>query len=602
MPFFSHLNEGSTYREMIEQFAGYNNNLRIGDGEFQYTENLTNDYYPVLSQRKKRGLVHTMTDAQGLIAKDSLAYIDNNVLYYNGYDMSAYLPGVSISDGEKTMVSMGAYLCIFPDGIYLNTEDYEDSGVMANKVTLDAAATNITFTLSKVDGTAIDITYTQSEEPEEPENGAYWLDTSDPDAHTLKIFAASTSMWTPVPTVYTKIEANGIGLGFKQHDGIFIDGLEASQYYDGESWQTATDEDKAQIEALNSSVPIYAVEGTYILIVGLIDRMMKQTSGTVTIERKVPDMDFVTECGNRLWGCKYGIVDGETVNEIYCCVLGDFKNWYRYLGVSTDSWTASQGTDGQWTGAITHLGYPLFFKENCIHKVYPSATGAHQITVTNCRGVQKGSHKSLRIVNEVLYYKSRTDVCSYDGSLPVSVSYQLGNVDYNSAVAGSYGNKYVISMKDSSGEWNLFVYDTSKSLWMREDATKVDFFADKDQELYFITDNKMYAMNGTAGTIEDDFHWRAETGTFGFSYPDHKYLSRFNFRMQLAKGASMDFYMQYDSDGIWRFMGHMEGIDLRTFTLPIRPRRCDHLRMAIDGTGEFKLYSIARILEVGSDE
>ena len=119
---------------------------------------------------------------------------------------------------------------------------------------------------------------------------------------------------------------------------------------------------------------------------------------------------------------------------------------------------------------------------------------------------------------------------------------------------------------------------------------------------YFITDNKMYAMNGTAGTIEDDFHWRAETGTFGFSYPDHKYLSRFNFRMQLAKGASMDFYMQYDSDGIWRFMGHMEGIDLRTFTLPIRPRRCDHLRMAIDGTGEFKLYSIARILEVGSDE
>ena len=64
----------------------------------------------------------------------------------------------------------------------------------------------------------------------------------------------------------------------------------------------------------------------------------------------------------------------------------------------------------------------------------------------------------------------------------------------------------------------------------------------------------------------------------------------------------MDFYMQYDSDGIWRFMGHMEGIDLRTFTLPIRPRRCDHLRMAIDGTGEFKLYSIARILEVGSDE
>ena len=27
-------------------------------------------------------------------------------------------------------------------------------------------------------------------------------------------------------------------------------------------------------------------------------------------------------------------------------------------------WVGSVGTDGQFTGAITHLGYPLFFKEN----------------------------------------------------------------------------------------------------------------------------------------------------------------------------------------------------------------------------------------------
>lgn len=602
MPRFPTLTETQTYREMIETFAGYNHNLRIGDGEWQTTFNLTNDDYPVLSERKKRGLVHTMQNPQGLIAKDSLAYIDDGVLYYNGYDMSSYLPGVSISDGEKTMVSMGAYLCIFPDGIYLNTEDFEDAGLMSNVVTLDAASTNITFTLSKVDGSAIEITYTQSEEPEEPENGAYWLDTSDPDQHTLKIYAASTAMWTPVPTVYTRIDADGIGAGFEKHDGIRLSGLEASEYYDGEAWKPAEENDQKQIDALNASLPIYDVGGTYLLVVGIIDRKIRQTAGSVTVSRKVPDMDFVTECGNRLWGCKYGVVGGETVNEIYCCVLGDFKNWSRYLGVSTDSWTASQGTDGQWTGAITHLGYPLFFKEGCIHKVYPSASGAHQITVTNCRGVQKGSHKSLRIVNEVLYYKSRSDVCSYDGSLPVSVSYALGNENYHAATAGSYGNKYVISMQDRAGKWHLFVYDTSKSLWMQEDDTEVLFFADKDQELYFIaSDKNLYAMNGTAGTLEEDFHWRAETGIFGFAYPDKKYLSRFNFRMSLDKGASMNMYMQYDSDGIWHFMGHMEGIDLRTFTLPVRPRRCDHLRIAIDGKGSFKLYSIARILEMGSD-
>ena len=40
------------------------------------------------------------------------------------------------------------------------------------------------------------------------------------------------------------------------------------------------------------------------------------------------------------------------------------------MGLSTDSYYGNLGTDGKFTGAITHMGYPLFFKENCLHKVY----------------------------------------------------------------------------------------------------------------------------------------------------------------------------------------------------------------------------------------
>ncbi len=112
----------------------------------------------------------------------------------------------------------------------------------------------------------------------------------------------------------------------------------------------------------------------------------------------------------------------------------------------------------------------------------------------------------------------------------------------------------------------------------------------------------MLTIKGTAGTPETaSTEWLAESGVIGFEYPDKKYLSRFNFRMSMAKGSKADFYLQYDSSGLWEHMGHIEGSDLRTFTLPIRPRRCDHLKMKIEGSGEFKLYSIARILEVGSD-
>ena len=62
-----------------------------------------------------------------------------------------------------------------------------------------------------------------------------------------------------------------------------------------------------------------------------------------------------------------------------------------------------------------------------------------------------------------------------------------------------------------------------------------------------------------------------------------------------------DFWVQYDSDGVWRHCWHIEGRGLRTFLLPIRPARCDHLKFRLTGKGELKLFSLARVLEGGSD-
>lgn len=591
MPFFSTVNETATYREVTETFAGYNRNLKTGDGEWYDTKNLTSDYYPVMSQRKKRGYIKTIEEPQGLLAKDALAYIDNNHLYYNDGDMNQYMTGVNISDGKKRLVSMGAYLCIFPDGIYFNTEDYSDNGYMAEENKIEG---EVTYTPCKMNGDTITISYTGSTKPENASPGQYWLNTMNPEQHLLQVFNGTTSQWETVGTTYTKISAPGIGTGFSRYDGVTISGAKAP---DG-----ATDSVKKQIEALNNTVILYEATETYIVVIGLLDAETEQTNGTFKVERKVPDMDYVVECGNRLWGCKYGLVNGEPVNEIYCCALGDFKNWQRYMGVSTDAWAAGVGTDGQFTGAITHLGYPLFFKENCIHKVYPSATGAHQIQTINARGVQNGSADSLAIVNEVLYYKSSVDVCSFSGSLPNSVSTALGVEHYTEAIAGACGDKYVLNMKNGNGRWELFVLDTIKGIWLKEDDAQINFFSQKDHDLYWINkDGKLWTMGAMEGEEEEEIEWMAESGIIGFNYPDKKYLSRFNLRMELGKGAIFDLYLQYDSQPEWHHQGHIEGIDLRTFTLPIRPRRCDHLRMRIEGKGEFKLYSIAKILEIGSD-
>lgn len=79
------------------------------------------------------------------------------------------------------------------------------------------------------------------------------------------------------------------------------------------------------------------------------------------VRNEMPDLDYIIESGNRLWGCRYDAAN--KINEIYASKLGDFKNWNSFSGLSTDSYAVSCGTDGKWTGAVTYYGYPLFSRK-----------------------------------------------------------------------------------------------------------------------------------------------------------------------------------------------------------------------------------------------
>ena len=597
MPYFPTLPEGYTTQQVTDTFLGYNHNMKIGDGEFFDMKNLTSSYYPLLSNRAKRGVVKALEEPKAILGKSKLAYIDGTHLYYGDLDLSSYLyaKGLSISTAEsmqpKQLISMGAYIVIYPDKLYINTENYSDCGsIEASFSTTENS--EVVYTICKQDGSNYTSYTTSATAPETEDNGALWLDTSG-ETHALKMYNASNGMWVSIATVYTKIAYPGIGKSFKKLDGVFISGCKAEG--------TVIE---SQIELLNGTKIIYDLADDYIVVVGLLDQTYTQTSGSVKVERRMPDLDFITEAENRLWGCKYGLVNGSTVNEIYCCALGDFKNWNQFLGLSTDSYVASVGTDGPFTGAVTHLGYPIFWKENCFHKVYISSSGAHQIVDTACRGVQKGSHLSLEVVNETLYYKSVTDICAYDGSLPKSVSSQFGTEKYFCAVAGSIGDKYYVSMKDASNKHHLFVLDALKGLWHKEDDTNALCFARCNGELFFIdADTKeLTAVNGSEGTLEKDIEWSATTGLMGYTTIEHKYISRFNLRMKLPKGSKADIYIQYDSDGIWHHSGHINGTGTKTFMIPVRPRRCDHFQIKLEGRGDIRIYSFAKIHETGSDE
>ena len=596
-----------TLQQVVDTFYGYNHNMKIGEGEFYDMENLSSSYYPLLANREKRGKVKQLNRPYALVGKSKLAYIDGATLWYGDDNYSNYLEakGFAISEDEsmlpKQLISMGAYIVIYPDKLYINTENpMEDCGSIEAKFT-SAEESPVGYEICDIDGSRYADSYVSNVAPEGPTSGMYWIDTSG-NSHSLKQYNAANGMWVDIPTVYTKIIYPGIGVQFEKLDGVTIRGIAYSETAGTGDGEELLPTIAGQLSALNGSHILYEKGDDYVVIVGLLDQSYTQEKGSITIERTMPDLDFITESENRLWGCKYGLVGEKTVNEIYCCALGDFKNWNQFLGVATDSYVASVGTDGPWTGATTHLGYPLFFKENCMHKVYISSTGAHQIVDTVCRGVQAGSHLSLATVNERLYYKSVTDVMVYDGSLPVSISAQLGTERYFKAVGGNFGDKYYLSMNDGH-EWHLFVYDTMKGLWHREDSTQVMEFARCNGELYFIDaeTNVLWNVTGLTGEAENEIQWCAESGLIGYTTVEHKYISRLNLRMKLPAGSSMAVFIQYDSDGDWHSAGKVVGRGTGTFMLPLRPRRCDHFRLKLEGKGDFRLYSLAKIFEGGSD-
>lgn len=558
-------------RDMISTFGGLNRAARTGDHEFAFTHNTSADMFPLLSQRKRRGRVRAFSKPNGLVAHEKLCWVDGTEFWYG----NTKVEGLTLSDGPKTMAIMGARVLVWPDAVYYNTED-GTHGALGNKVVTSGT---VTAALCKYDGGSL--TYTSSTTaPSNPSNGQYWLDTSQ-TPNVLKQYSSSTERWASVPTTYVKLSASGLGKGFAQYDGVTISGV--------------TD------NTLNGDFVLHEVGADYVVVVGLISKNITQTAA-VTIERAIPDMDFITVSENRLWGCS------SEKHEIYASKLGDPTNFRVYRGLADDSYAVTVGSKGDFTGAVTHMGYPMFFKSGEIIKIYGSRPSNYQTVTTNARGVEEGSAKSIAIVNETLIYKSLEDICSYGTALPSSISVALGIERYSNAVGGAVGRKYYVSMQGSRGEWGFYSYDVDKGIWHREDDTQALYMAAYDGDLYYIDarDGYMYTVGGTVDWLMADevtegegaVDWLVETGPIGLDLPDHKYVSKLQVRAKVRGEFKLS--VSYDG-GAWREKMHVAHTVLNSVAVPIIPVRSDTVRIRMEGRGEFELYSMTKTIERGSE-
>ena len=590
-------------RESATEFRGYNHSYRVSGKEFYDMKNMSGRNYPALSPRVQRGIQHEAR-LYGIHTHEKFYVLQDETAVWTGPEGSGQMRAVFMSYGgyfngepreelaggyetsgkpkmplsitKKTLVNMGSKILIWPDKIIYDTITNTHEN-LENSVTTSG---NITLQLCKVDATDYQSYTTSDTAPSDPTDGQLWMNTSV-TPHVLMQYSVLYLSWQSIPTTYIKMSKTGIGTGFKEYDAVTISG--------------------ASNPILNGDFILYGVTDDYIVITGTLDQAGTESSA-VTIERKVPDMDFLCEHNNRIWGCS------SSKHEIYACKLGDPTNWNYFTDQATASYSATIGSTGDFTGCISHGGYVLFFKENEVITLHGNKPSNFQLDYARCRGVEKGSERSLCVVNETLYYKSAYDICAYGATQPTPVSGALGNVHYKNAVAGSIGSLYYISMEDDSGERWLFSYDDKLGIWHKIDKINIEMFATYGKDLYFMTNDDIYSVNGTflqnfesQKKLESPVEWYAETGDIGMGIPNNKYISKLQFRLEVPEGSMVKIELQYDSDGQWIEKYRINATRLRSFTVPIIPRRCDHMKVRISGIGDCKIYSFTRTVEESSE-
>lgn len=556
----------------VTSFAGLDRLLKCQEYEFAVMTNMESKQLPVMSTRPPRRKVRKLKKPNMLAAHDKMCWVDGTDLYCGGKIVG------QVEDSPKVFVRMGAQLVIWPDKVLYNVKTDTLESLENKRET----SGTVNFILCKTDGTPYEDYAVGKTAPEEAKNGDLWMDTSEEKA-ALRQYDASLGMWVSIPTVFTMISAEGIGEGFAKYDGVTVSGVTA-------------------LPELNGEFFLMGATADAVIVTALITQSGSQTE-PVTIQRKVPDLDYVCECNNRLWGVQ------KDVHEIFACALGDPKNWNQFMGLASDSYVVNVGSAGDFTGAAAHMGSVLMFKENCVHTVMGTLPSNFTASVMQCRGVENGSAGSLCRINEVLYYKSQDHVCGYGSALPSSVTQKLPELGGN-AVGGQLGDRYYLCVDAKDGGRELLCYDTQAAAWVREDGLDVRWMAAQDGKLYLLAaDGTLYCTepganeyDGPEAEDEEAQPYELVTGDMGLDEPYKKYISRIQLYGETEPGTSLRVEIRYDDRGEWERVYDGMPTPRQSLVLPFTTRRCRTLRLRLSGVGGLRLYSIIKNVEAGSDQ
>ena len=517
-------------KQMIGVFGGLNQSSVGADNEFLDMKNISSRLYPSLTLCEQSVPFADLNEPFQFFWKNGNYFITADTIMKQGENGKRLK--LNRKDLDRTLVGMGAYICIFPDKQVYNTATGELSDMEAS--------------------------YTQS--------------------GSISIAPVSEG------SSFVKIQGTNLGKAFKKDDVVTLSGF--TQY----------------TNVLNGAKAIKEIGDNFIVITAVDEngaalRSITEERG-VKIERKLPDLDFVCEFNNRLWGCS------SANHEIYASKLGDPTNWNSYQGTAADSYAVSVGSDGDFTGVLSQQGYVVFFKEDYIHTIYGTKPSNFSLDTVQARGVMKGCSKSLCHVNETVMYVGRDAIMAYTGGMPESVSDKL-NLRWSSAVANQWKGKYYVDLTFFN-KTTTYVYDLVHNVWMKEDEHENKllsrFYANG---ILFETREKERHISSRFTSLEEirtgDMDWYLESVYLEEGTIDQKKVHSLQFNVELETDAYFAVYVRYDNDTTWRRVASVTADRRNTYTVPLKLKKCERYQYRLEGHGWFILYGMSKTIGKGSE-
>lgn len=317
-------------------------------------------------------------------------------------------------------------------------------------------------------------------------------------------------------------------------------------------------------------------------------------SGVITLSRTLPDLDFICEYNNRIWGVYE--------DKICCSKLGDPRNWSVFQGLSTDAYEVQVATSGAFTGCAVYGSKVLFLKENCVHKLYGEKPSNFQLSIGRFAGVKSGCERSIVCADDVVYWWSNDGLMYYEGGVSTCLRAALGDENFCCTAAGIYDRTIWLAMEHAvadtdENEQELWIYDMDSGVFLLQNNSKISQFAVADT-LHFLSEAEVLVLSNFAS---DDQAWEMIFAPFERLEEEKIFPQRITLVLDLEENAQFSAFLSRDGAEFVQVCMHIAPSNLQRLRIPMQTGRCNQVQLKLSGTGKFTLRGIMLTAEKGSE-